>query len=188
MSLWQCTFLALFRRRSTVLGSWTPCAPHSVTIRITPFGVKSKVHFILTTEDFVAPDKVCWRNAKLNVKRADWKLFWVCIGKTPVFSRTNYEMYLSLTLFALFSCEATSDALTSILTILLFLLWFCTVQVKEITRDIKQLDHAKRHLTTSITTLNHLHMLAGGVDSLPVSTQAVPRVTGNEWVTEETAP
>uniref|UniRef100_A0A8C6VJC0 Vps53 N-terminal domain-containing protein n=1 Tax=Naja naja TaxID=35670 RepID=A0A8C6VJC0_NAJNA len=27
--------------------------------------------------------------------------------------------------------------------------------------DIKQLDHAKRHLTTSITTLNHLHMLAG---------------------------
>ncbi|XP_073171676.1 vacuolar protein sorting-associated protein 53 homolog isoform X2 [Lepidochelys kempii] len=40
--------------------------------------------------------------------------------------------------------------------------------VKEITRDIKQLDHAKRHLTTSITTLNHLHMLAGGVDSLEV--------------------
>ncbi|KAK5904619.1 hypothetical protein CesoFtcFv8_006161 [Champsocephalus esox] len=38
--------------------------------------------------------------------------------------------------------------------------------VKEITRDIKQLDHAKRHLTTSITTLNHLHMLAGGVDTL----------------------
>ncbi|ETE57332.1 Vacuolar protein sorting-associated protein 53-like protein, partial [Ophiophagus hannah] len=31
-----------------------------------------------------------------------------------------------------------------------------------------QLDHAKRHLTTSITTLNHLHMLAGGVDSLEV--------------------
>lgn len=46
-------------------------------------------------------------------------------------------------------------------------------QVKEITRDIKQLDHAKRHLTTSITTLNHLHMLAGGVDSL-------------EWVTHQT--
>jgi len=40
------------------------------------------------------------------------------------------------------------------------------VQVKEITRDIKQLDHAKRNLTTSITTLNHLHMLVGGVDSL----------------------
>ncbi|KAK2148029.1 hypothetical protein LSH36_520g01045 [Paralvinella palmiformis] len=38
--------------------------------------------------------------------------------------------------------------------------------VKEITRDIKQLDHAKRHLTTSITTLNHLHMLVEGVDSL----------------------
>lgn len=38
--------------------------------------------------------------------------------------------------------------------------------VKEITRDIKQLDHAKRNLTSSITTLNHLHMLVGGVDSL----------------------
>ncbi|XP_071945841.1 vacuolar protein sorting-associated protein 53 homolog [Antedon mediterranea] len=38
--------------------------------------------------------------------------------------------------------------------------------VKEITRDIKQLDHAKRHLTASITTLNHLHMLVGGVDTL----------------------
>eukprot|EP00112_Aurelia_sp_Birch-Aquarium-sp1_P023247 Seg685.3 transcript_id=Seg685.3/GoldUCD/mRNA.D3Y31 product="Vacuolar protein sorting-associated protein 53-like" protein_id=Seg685.3/GoldUCD/D3Y31 len=38
--------------------------------------------------------------------------------------------------------------------------------VKEITRDIKQLDHAKRHLTTSITTLNHLHILVGGVENL----------------------
>uniref|UniRef100_A0A672SS81 Vacuolar protein sorting-associated protein 53 homolog n=1 Tax=Sinocyclocheilus grahami TaxID=75366 RepID=A0A672SS81_SINGR len=45
------------------------------------------------------------------------------------------------------------------------------LQVKEITRDIKQLDHAKRHLTTSITTLNHLHMLAGGVDSLEAMTR-----------------
>ncbi|KAK3774031.1 hypothetical protein RRG08_030113 [Elysia crispata] len=43
--------------------------------------------------------------------------------------------------------------------------------VKEITRDIKQLDHAKRHLTASITTLNHLHMLVGGVDSLMVMTR-----------------
>ncbi|XP_078741843.1 vacuolar protein sorting-associated protein 53 homolog, partial [Lampetra fluviatilis] len=42
--------------------------------------------------------------------------------------------------------------------------------VKEITRDIKQLDHAKRHLTTSITTLNHLHMLVGGVDTLEALT------------------
>uniref|UniRef100_A0A8C6VRZ6 Vps53 N-terminal domain-containing protein n=1 Tax=Naja naja TaxID=35670 RepID=A0A8C6VRZ6_NAJNA len=42
---------------------------------------------------------------------------------------------------------------------------------REITRDIKQLDHAKRHLTTSITTLNHLHMLAGGVDSLEAMTR-----------------
>jgi len=40
------------------------------------------------------------------------------------------------------------------------------LQVKEITRDIKQLDHAKKNLTSSITTLNHLHMLVGGVDSL----------------------
>lgn len=43
--------------------------------------------------------------------------------------------------------------------------------VKEITRDIKQLDHAKRNLTTSITTLNHLHMLVGGVDSIEALTK-----------------
>jgi hypothetical protein len=35
--------------------------------------------------------------------------------------------------------------------------------VKEITRDIKQLDTAKRNLTTAITTLNHLHMLVSTV-------------------------
>ncbi|XP_055858005.1 vacuolar protein sorting-associated protein 53 homolog [Episyrphus balteatus] len=38
--------------------------------------------------------------------------------------------------------------------------------VKEITRDIKQLDCAKKNLTSAITTLNHLHMLVGGIDSL----------------------
>ncbi|XP_058977146.1 vacuolar protein sorting-associated protein 53 homolog [Musca domestica] len=38
--------------------------------------------------------------------------------------------------------------------------------VKEITRDIKQLDCAKRNLTSAITTLNHLHMLVGGIESL----------------------
>ena len=38
--------------------------------------------------------------------------------------------------------------------------------MKEITRDIKQLDAAKRNLTTSITTLNHLQMLVEGVDKL----------------------
>lgn len=38
--------------------------------------------------------------------------------------------------------------------------------VKSITGDIKQLDHAKKNLTASITTLNHLHMLVGGVDTL----------------------
>nr|CAD7405735.1 unnamed protein product [Timema cristinae] len=43
--------------------------------------------------------------------------------------------------------------------------------VKEITRDIKQLDCAKRNLTSSITTLNHLHMLVGGVDSLLMLTK-----------------
>lgn len=38
--------------------------------------------------------------------------------------------------------------------------------VREITRDIKQLDCAKRHLTSAITTLNHLHMLVDGVETL----------------------
>lgn len=43
--------------------------------------------------------------------------------------------------------------------------------VREITRDIKQLDCAKRNLTSAITTLNHLHMLVGGVDSLKTLTE-----------------
>ena len=38
--------------------------------------------------------------------------------------------------------------------------------VKKITRDIKQLDQAKRNLTQAITTHNHLHMLMSGVDTL----------------------
>lgn len=38
--------------------------------------------------------------------------------------------------------------------------------VREITRDIKQLDCAKKNLTSAITTLNHLHMLTGGVETL----------------------
>ena len=38
--------------------------------------------------------------------------------------------------------------------------------VKEITRDIKQLDTAKRNLTQAITTLNHLHMLVRGTATL----------------------
>ncbi|KAL1457859.1 hypothetical protein WDU94_008049 [Cyamophila willieti] len=38
--------------------------------------------------------------------------------------------------------------------------------VREITRDIKLLDTAKRNLTTAITCLNHLHMLVTGVHSL----------------------
>ncbi|KAH1011665.1 hypothetical protein HUJ04_000987 [Dendroctonus ponderosae] len=43
--------------------------------------------------------------------------------------------------------------------------------VREITRDIKQLDCAKKNLTLAITTLNHLHMLVGGVDTLKSLTQ-----------------
>lgn len=38
--------------------------------------------------------------------------------------------------------------------------------VKEITRDIKQLDVAKKNLTQSITTLNHLSILVEGVENL----------------------
>lgn len=38
--------------------------------------------------------------------------------------------------------------------------------VREITRDIKQLDAAKKNLTVAITTLNHLHMLVSGVETL----------------------
>ena len=43
--------------------------------------------------------------------------------------------------------------------------------VRDITRDIKQLDTAKRNLTTAITTLNHLHMLVGGVSTLQALTR-----------------
>lgn len=43
--------------------------------------------------------------------------------------------------------------------------------VREITRDIKQLDCAKRNLTSAITTLNHLHMLVEGVDTLKTLTE-----------------
>jgi hypothetical protein len=38
--------------------------------------------------------------------------------------------------------------------------------VKEITRDIKQLDIAKKNLTMSFTILNHLFILVKGVESL----------------------
>uniref|UniRef100_A0A915DXZ3 Vacuolar protein sorting-associated protein 53 homolog n=1 Tax=Ditylenchus dipsaci TaxID=166011 RepID=A0A915DXZ3_9BILA len=40
--------------------------------------------------------------------------------------------------------------------------------VHEMTKDIKQLDVAKRNLTASITTLHHLHLLLTGVNSLNV--------------------
>jgi glucosamine 6-phosphate synthetase-like amidotransferase/phosphosugar isomerase protein len=43
--------------------------------------------------------------------------------------------------------------------------------VKSITSDIKQLDCAKKNLTSAITTLNHLHMLVGGVEKLKALTQ-----------------
>lgn len=38
--------------------------------------------------------------------------------------------------------------------------------IREITAEIKQLDCAKKNLTSAITILNHLHMLYGGVESL----------------------
>jgi len=43
--------------------------------------------------------------------------------------------------------------------------------VRDITSDIKQLDTAKRNLTLAITTLNHLHMLVGGVSTLRQQTK-----------------
>ncbi|KAB0791655.1 hypothetical protein PPYR_03455 [Photinus pyralis] len=43
--------------------------------------------------------------------------------------------------------------------------------VREITHDIKQLDCAKRNLTLAITTLKHLHILVGGVDTLKSLTE-----------------
>lgn len=46
------------------------------------------------------------------------------------------------------------------------------VVVREITAEIKQLDCAKHNLTAAITTLNHYHMLVGGVDSLRAMTAA----------------
>ncbi|KAB7507366.1 Vacuolar protein sorting-associated protein 53-like protein [Armadillidium nasatum] len=49
-------------------------------------------------------------------------------------------------------------------------------RVKEITRDIKQLDVAKKNLTSSITTLSHLQMLVEGVDKL--STLKIKREYG----------
>lgn len=43
--------------------------------------------------------------------------------------------------------------------------------VKGITADIKQLDSAKKNLTSAITTLNHLHMLVDGVEKLKSLTE-----------------
>jgi vacuolar protein sorting-associated protein 53 len=40
------------------------------------------------------------------------------------------------------------------------------VMVQEICRDIKQLDYAKRHLQTTLTSLKRLHMLVNAVDQL----------------------
>jgi hypothetical protein len=42
----------------------------------------------------------------------------------------------------------------------------CLFKVKEITRNIKQLDIAKKNLTSSITVLNHLFILVEGVETL----------------------
>ena len=43
--------------------------------------------------------------------------------------------------------------------------------VQEISRDIKKLDYAKRHLTTTITGLKRLHMLVTAVDQLEFMAQ-----------------
>lgn len=40
------------------------------------------------------------------------------------------------------------------------------LMVAEITKDIQQLDHAKRNLTCSITTLNNLALIVGDIDHL----------------------
>lgn len=40
------------------------------------------------------------------------------------------------------------------------------LMVAEITKDIQQLDHAKRNLTISITTLNNLALIVGDIDCL----------------------
>ena len=40
------------------------------------------------------------------------------------------------------------------------------VMVQEICRDIKKLDHAKKHITATITALNRLAML-GTIPSMP---------------------
>ncbi|KAM7543155.1 hypothetical protein Aperf_G00000009084 [Anoplocephala perfoliata] len=40
------------------------------------------------------------------------------------------------------------------------------LMVAEITKDIQQLDHAKRNLTASITTLNNLALIVGDIDQL----------------------
>uniref|UniRef100_A0A7S1XQR9 Vps53 N-terminal domain-containing protein n=1 Tax=Phaeomonas parva TaxID=124430 RepID=A0A7S1XQR9_9STRA len=45
------------------------------------------------------------------------------------------------------------------------------VMVQEICRDIRQLDHAKRHLQTTITALKRLHMLVTAVDQLQQKTE-----------------
>ena len=45
------------------------------------------------------------------------------------------------------------------------------VMVKEICRDIKQLDYAKRHLTSTITALKRLHMLVTAVEQLQFMAQ-----------------
>ena len=56
--------------------------------------------------------------------------------------------------------------------------------VSEITRDIKQLDQAKKNLSSSITTLNHLHIVLGGVDNLERMTKS--RDYKQEWINFET--
>lgn len=59
-----------------------------------------------------------------------------------------------------------SEEMVMILAINIKLHYLFKFKVKEITRDIKQLDVAKRNLTLSITTLNHLFILVEGIEHL----------------------
>ncbi len=52
-------------------------------------------------------------------------------------------------------------------------------------RDIKSLDYAKKHLTQSITTLNHLHLLVSSIASsfFQASQRIQPSLHGDDDIT-----
>ena len=59
-----------------------------------------------------------------------------------------------------------SEEMVIILKKWIWILKYPNFKVKEITRDIKQLDVAKKNISHSITTLNHLYILLEGVENL----------------------